>query len=415
MNWPYWIDEESGISGKFKSEPEDFVVEEIPLYLPCGDGEHLYIRIEKAGLATDQVVQQLAQNLRIKVRDIGYAGKKDRFGVTRQWLSLWNIQKSQIEKLEIPGLRVLETAFHRNKLHQGHLAGNRFEIILKHVDQGAGQKVNEIFRHLEHAGVPNYYGPQRFGRRGDNAAIGAAILQKNWNEAFHLILGRPRTFEAGNQIGLARKLFEEGNYREAHKAWPDDEFSARRMLRLLMDADGDFVKAGPQMPKNIVRFYLNAMQSFWFNASLAKRLPEMIRIWQGDLAYLHRNGAVFRVEEPAKEQSRLDRFEISPSGPIWGEKMILPQNSEKELEFDILEESGRPYDQLRVLLHNFRLRGQRRPYRVPLGNPACEQRDSALRLQFELPGGSYATSVVREILKENLPETEIMRPVFTTN
>jgi tRNA pseudouridine13 synthase len=151
------------------------------------------------------------------------------------------------------------------------------------------------------------------------------------------------------------------------------------------------------------------LQSFWFNETLTKRIFEIDVIWKGDLAYLHRNGAVFRVVDPETEQTRADNFEISPSGPLWGKKMILPENGEFKLEFSIVQQNGFEIDDLKQLFGIWRIIGGRRSDRVPLNDYSVSQTEDEMLLKFSLPSGSYATSVVREILKENLSEPEIRK------
>jgi tRNA pseudouridine13 synthase len=412
MRWPYLTDPQLSICAQFKTAPEDFQVEEVPLYTPCGSGEHLYIFIEKVNLSTDQVILQLSQHLGIRARDIGCAGKKDRVGITRQWISLPRTDKKKVESLTIPGVRILDAAYHRNKLRPGHLAGNRFQITLREAaDPYAEKTATAIFSELEQKGVPNYYGPQRFGNRGDNAVLGAAILTGNWKQLFDRLLGSPSRNDTP-QIREARNAYEAGKWSHALTKWPKQEYLPRTALRLLIEADGDFHKAGKMFPRNMSKFFLNALQSYWFNATLARRIPHLHEIWTGDLAYLHRNGAVFLVDDARKEQPRADAMEISPSGPLWGHKMILPRGKEWELETQVLEETGASPDWVQERMKVWRIRGERRSFRMPIRDIAISFTNGNLTLSFQLPPGGYATAVLRELLKEHLPEPEIVVPVF---
>ena len=407
MSWPYLTDSKLKIAAKFKASEEDFLVEEIPQYLPNGSGEHLYILLEKTGLTTDQVIHRLAQSFKIKPMNIGYAGKKDRIGRTRQWFSLLRITKNQIEDLNIPGTKILEMDFHKNKLRLGHLKGNRFIISLKDVENNSLNIVKQILEELEHDGIPNYFGPQRFGIKGDNPEIGFAIFKEDWQKAIKYILGNPKESERSVQILKARELFEEGEYKKALELWPNDQFLAKMILRCLIENEGDFVKTGKQLPNKQLRFFLNSLQSFWFNRCLAKRLLNINKIWTGDLAYLHRNGAVFRVLNEEQEQPRINNFEISPSGPVFGSKMIQPEGEELNLENGVLQEYNFQFDNLLSSFRRWNLDGERRSFRVQLKNVECFHENDCIRLSFDLDSGCYATSVVREILKENFDEPEV--------
>lgn len=407
MTWPYLTDSNLKISGRFKASDEDFIVEEIPLYLPTGSGEHLYIFLEKSGLATDQVIHKLSNALGIKAMNIGFAGKKDRVGITRQWFSLLNIKKKQLQNLQIPGTRILEMEYHKNKLRPGHLKGNRFIICMQGVEKDSLTIVQQIIQTLQCYGVPNYFGAQRFGAKGDNPAIGLAVLQDNWESVFKLILGNPTRYEKSAQILRARELFEQGEYKKALEIWPNDQYFAKTALRYLNENNGNFAKTGKQLPKNQLRFYLNSLQAFWFNHSLAKRLPKINQIWPGDLAYLHKNGAVFKVKDAKAEQPRAETFEISPSGPIWGSKMIRPEGEELNLENAVLHEHRCNIDALKTIFHHWRLEGERRSYREAIKHAEVSEKNNCLKISFDLASGSYATSVVREILKDNVEEPEV--------
>jgi len=406
MNWPYLTDSKLFISGTFKQTPEDFEVDEIPLYPPSGSGEHLYLLIEKRNLTTDQVVRKLSQQLNIPAKNIGFAGKKDRAGVTRQWISLLGADEHFLLQLNIAGLTILEMNYHRNKLRPGHLRGNRFRIRLRNVPDGAEGIVRHLLAELQERGVPNYFGPQRFGRRGDNALIGAALLKEDWQTVFDHILGFPGEDE-GPGITEARQRYHAGDFVGAARLWPQNEFFPRTALRLLHETGGDADIAGRRLPKNMLKFYANALQSLLFNNSLARRLPHVQEIWPGDLAYLHRNGAVFLVTDAEQEQPRADRFEISPSGPIWGPKMIEPEGAEAGLETAVLLEMGLSRERLFPGLKRWRIPGERRAYRVPLTGADFHREGKDLLLQFSLPPGSYATAVLRELMKDRFPEVPV--------
>jgi tRNA pseudouridine13 synthase len=142
-----------------KAQPADFHVTEIPLAAPAGSGEHLLLRLEKTGLGTPDVAQQLARAFEVPEVAIGYAGMKDKHAVTEQWFSVHT--PCAVESLPpLPGVRVLEAARHQRKLRRGELAGNRFRIRLRDVSHSDwAERLTEVGE----VGVPNYFGPQRFG------------------------------------------------------------------------------------------------------------------------------------------------------------------------------------------------------------------------------------------------------------
>lgn len=180
-----------GVGGAIKRYDEDFIVEEIPLYPANGKGTHTYFVIEKRGLTTLAAIRQIARSLGRNPRDIGYAGLKDAHGITQQRLSLEHVDPAVIESLELGRIRVLSVTRHGNKIKLGHLTGNRFTIKVRDTVESPLGPAEPIMDVLLSRGVPNYFGPQRFGARGDNALIGRAVLLDNYDDAIALILGRP--------------------------------------------------------------------------------------------------------------------------------------------------------------------------------------------------------------------------------
>ncbi len=163
---PYLTRDFQGIGGRLKTSPEDFVVEEIPAYLPSGNGEHLYLKFRKRGLDTKVAIHRLADALGADVREAGWAGLKDRHAETTQWASFARVPEDRVTGVDLEGIEVLETSRHGNKLRTGHLRANRFDILVR----GASDVVQAraTLAVLEGRGCPNYYGDQRFGR--DNLA-----------------------------------------------------------------------------------------------------------------------------------------------------------------------------------------------------------------------------------------------------
>jgi tRNA pseudouridine13 synthase len=343
-DWPYATPERPPVPATIKARHEDFVVDEVPAYEPCGEGDHTYIRIEKRGLTTRRAIREVARALGVKPRNVGVAGMKDARGVCRQWISVEHREPERAERLELQRIRVVEVARHRNKLRTGHLEGNRFAIRLRDADATRVEEVREMLDELAASGAPNYYGPQRFGARGDNWEVGLALLRGDSELA------------AG---------------------------SDRRMLGL----------------------YVSAFQSYLFNQVVAARVDRLSELVTGDLAWKHENGAVFRVEDVAAEQPRADRFEISPTGPMFGHKMTRPSGRAAEFEEGLLEREGLSAEEL-PRSGPLRCIGGRRPLRLKAeevsARAGSDEHGRYLELRFFLPAGGYATTLLREICKDQL-------------
>lgn len=264
-----------GSGGVIRTTPEDFMVEELPLYLPEGGGSHAYAFVEKRELTTrDLVLTLIRQGL--KENEIGVAGLKDKHAVTKQWLSVPNRRADALEALaELPGVQVLGRSRHRNKLGIGHLRGNRFTIRVRGGDPARAEAVLDV---LQAQGVPNYFGPQRFGRFGTNALDGLKLIR------------------------------------------------------------GEHVAGGHRLK----RFFLSALQSLLFNHMLATRLQRGLfgGVVTGDWAKKRDTGGVFMVEDAPAETPRARSGDISATLPLYGKKVRVSSLEAGVLEHETLAYFG---------------------------------------------------------------------------
>lgn len=339
---PYLTAQFPGVGGHIRETPEDFRVEERPLYLPCGEGEHLYLRVTKRGLSTPDLVLRLSSTLGIKARCIGVAGLKDARAVTTQLVSVQGATPERIAQLQL-GEQVLSVevlGWHRNRLRTGHHAGNRFHLILREVQPAAEDVVPLILEQLVRRGVPNYFGPQRQGRRGLNYQLGAMLLTD----------------------------------------------PARRA----------------KMSRSKRLWHLHAYQSFLLNQIVARRIDRLDQVLVGDWAMKVSNGACFPVEDAMVEQARAERFEISPTGPLFGSRAPWATGEPGEIERAVVAEAGATPESLCRAAADCGFRGERRALRIQLADLDWSLKDHVLNLAFSLPPGAYATSVLRELMK--LPE-----------
>jgi tRNA pseudouridine13 synthase len=399
---PFLTPEYPGIGGRIKAEPEDFIVEEIPLYEPSGQGQHVYARIEKRGLSTYQVMQAMAHRLHVPPGAIGYAGLKDARALTRQTLSIDGVEPEQAAGLELPGVRILWVKRHRNKLKMGHLAGNRFTIRVRDVEPEALPQARAVLDILSQRGVPNYFGPQRFGVRANGHRLGLALLRGDDERFAHEYLGRPQDDDRP-QVRAARAAFEAGDYPATLAQWPSSLAAERRVLAAIVRREGDLRQASRALDKKLRRLFVSAYQAYLFNRLLSQRMPAIDHLLEGDVAFIHASGAAFVVQDAAAEQPRADRLEISPSGPMFGPKTLLADGEPGQREREVLAEAGLSPAEFR--LPGLKFKGARRPYRIPLSEVALSW-DDGLKIGFRLPPGSYATEVLREMMKADVAEDD---------
>ncbi len=337
--------------GRIKAAPEDFVVEEIPVYEPSGAGDHLFVFFEKKNLTTDQAVKELARALGVDRREIGVAGMKDKVGITRQWISLPAFGpnkdiESRVSALAIDGVAVLEAKRHGNKLKTGHLRANRFTITIRDVDDV--QAVRAAFDRIAKEGVPNAFGAQRFGRFGDTHEQARAWL-----------------------TGKARA--------------PSD----------------------PRMR----RFHFSALQSKIFNEVLDARVadgtwtvPQLGDVLEKDV---DGRGGLFVCTDVQLDRERASRGEVCPTGPMVGDRMKRPEGEVGALEDRIAAPFLEGVDLVRARALG---EGTRRKLRLRADTLTITQvmeskreghaeQASDLTVCFVLPKGAYATTVLANVFE----------------
>jgi tRNA pseudouridine13 synthase len=329
-----------GVGGRIKTLPEDFEVEEIPAYQPCGQGDHLYLWIEKRGMGAEYFVRQIARRLDIPLAEIGTAGLKDRHALTRQMVSVPGSAEPHLNKLDGDGIRLLNVSRHGNKLKSGHLHGNRFRILLRDVSADAAERLPNLVDRLRRLGWANYYGPQRFGRDGETVKLGLALLAP----------------AEGSEPPRVRNPF----------------------LRKLA---------------------LSAAQSAVFNHYLGSRVKDgLLRtVLAGDVMAKWPFGGMFVAEDVAREQARLDARETVPAGPIFGRKTFPASGEAFAREAAALAVSGITPPALRKF--GKLLSGTRRHNLIYADDLAAAVLPEGVQLTFTLPAGSYATILLQEFTK----------------
>ncbi|MFN0011113.1 MAG: tRNA pseudouridine(13) synthase TruD [Phycisphaerales bacterium] len=405
-----------GIGGALKQRPEDFLVEEIPAYDPCGSGEHIYLMVQKTNMPTLQMVQLVARHFNVKTSAVGYAGLKDKHAITRQVVSIHTPGKTAADfrELQHPKVVVLWADQHNNKLRRGHLKGNRFSIRVRRVPPTGVLAAKRVLERLEKVGVPNRFGEQRFGHALNNHLVGRAMLVGDWAGAVCEILlpeGDDRP-----EHKAQREAVRAGRYKDAIMMLPDAASTERDLLRGLIGGASDERLIRTMLPQ-ARQFFVSSFQSAVFNAILDRRLldaqggraPGIDALRQGDYAFKHENGSMFAVDDTVMADpgtpARLAGLGISPTGAMWGPEVPRCTGESGEIEAQCLANAGvRPED---LIAFNARspdqVRGERRPLRVPVKDIQYEGGSDEfghyVRCAFELPPGAFATVVMREIMK----------------
>jgi tRNA pseudouridine13 synthase len=339
-----------GIGGRIKQAPEDFEVEEIPAYEASGSGSFLYLWLEKRDMGAEFFIRRLARRLDLPPAEVGTAGLKDRHAVTRQWVSVPDRAAERLNQLEGEGIRLLDVRRHGNKLKPGHLHGNRFRILVRDPDAAAGERLGPLLDQLRRDGLPNFYGPQRFGRGGETARLGLGLLR-------------------------------------GQAASPDS--SGRK----------------PNLRSPFLRkFALSAAQSALFNHYLGRRLADGLlrRVLEGDVLAKWPCGGLFVAADLPREQERLERRETVPAGPMFGRKTFPAAGPAAAREGAALADFG--LTPLAFAGFGKLLQGTRRHNLIYVDNLMATGEADGVRLSFTLPAGCYATVLLREIMKSAAAE-----------
>lgn len=330
-HWSYAYGEPQS-QGRLKALPEDFVVTEKLGYELSGEGENLYLLIEKTGLNTHQVLEHLAKVFNKRLRDVGYAGLKDKLAITRQWFSIqMNVKQApDLSSVETEQIKLIETIRHGRKLKVGALKSNHFAIRLKNVTDI--KAVETKLSHIATFGVPNYFGEQRFGFKGNNL---------NW---------------------------------------------ANRM------ADGETIR-----DRKIKGFALSACRSYLFNEVLSERLAghESVPLLDGEVFELAGSNSYFQQEMTEEIRQRIAEQDIYISGPLFGKGEMISVGDVASIENAIAAR----HNNWITLLQDNGLKQERRALWLFPKMVKTEIENNDLCVSFEIPSGTFATSVIRECIK----------------
>ncbi|NJE55105.1 tRNA pseudouridine(13) synthase TruD [Thermococcus sp. 21S9] len=403
------LSEKPGIGGRIKALPEDFVVIEEPLPQIFGGMKHAIFLLKKRNWDTMAVIKEIAKRAGISHRDIGFAGTKDRHAVTYQYISVPAEAKEKVESVQIRDVELRFVSYGRF-IKLGYLLGNRFRIIVRDVGEDAFERAREIIRELRgKGGFPNYFGYQRFGeRRVVNHLIGKLLLQGEFEEAARLFLGYADGSMEGDE---ARKNFwETGDVDRALEEFPRF-LRYERTLLYTYKKTGSWRKAFLSLPLPIMRIFIHSYQSYLFNLYLSRRIEELplSEPLVGDIVVQVKGGIPYRDRTYRVTETNLDfvrekvkKGEAMVSGPLFGFAMRRARGLPGKLEGEILEEEGITLETFKKLPKPMAEPGGRRELLIrPVGMTYGYVPGTGMCFRFFLPKGVYATSVLREIMKDH--------------
>ncbi|WP_298734552.1 tRNA pseudouridine(13) synthase TruD [uncultured Psychrobacter sp.] len=351
----------------YKAKPEDFVVNERLEVDFTGEGEHLWLHIKKSGINTAYLAKLLSEWADIPLRDVGYSGLKDRQALTTQWFSLRLPKKQKpdsdfapVDIKEHETVKIIAEHWHNKKLNRGTHNANQFVITLRDIefakDQTLGDKssVEQHLQTISKTGVPNYFGPQRFGFGGNNIP-----------EALNLFARPLKSTSSAKKKNKRKSAVREQNSME-----------------------------------------LSAARSLIFNQILAARVQD--GSWNtglnGEVFNLNGSGSIFASEHMDETlQARVASGDIHPTAVMWGAGNDKVAGDAAELENTVVQQDAL-LAALATGLEQREVKAQRRALRLPVEDLSWRWADKqdgeqTLVLSFTLTTGSFATSVLASVVE----------------
>ncbi len=347
----------SAINCHFNKSANDFVVREVPLYEWSGEGEHLVLEVRKKDLTTWDMLNILSKHIGIKSREFGYAGLKDKDGMTTQFISMPKKLESKVDSFEHPQIKILSKHQHRNKIKIGHLKGNNFFIRLKKVNTVDAQKLKEAFKKIEDMGFANYFGYQRFGRTGDN-----------FKEAKLVLSGQKR--ERNKKI---KKLLISSYQSHLFNLWLSKRIEISKMFESFSTKELNIT----------YNFPLETIKQIKEQKHFFKLLP-------GDLMNHYPHGRLFLCEDLGRESERFYERDITVTGILCGKRAKCSTGIAGNFEKDITKEAEEFISQMN---------GARRYAWVWAKDMKMKYipEEAHIEMEFFLPKGSYATVLLEEL------------------
>ncbi|RBQ24163.1 putative tRNA pseudouridine synthase D [Candidatus Methanobinarius endosymbioticus] len=427
LNAETYITTDKGIGGTIRNRYEDFYVEEIPVpeLLPDGEGPNVWIWIEKLGRTTLDVLMDISRDLHITRKRMGFAGMKDKKAITCQWICISNMDsEDQLEEVKnldgtIHNTEFLKIVRGRKKLRMGQLVGNKFKILIKdlennHIEQSA-EIANNILNKLEKTGVPNYFGWQRFGKpRSNTHIVGKALVLNDLAEAVRLYIGDPYDIES-EEVKLARQAYDDGSIEKSLELMPTGLRYERIMLKeLLKDQkkrnlsfkdldDKSYIKALFALPKPLQRMFVHAYQSYLFNKAVSNRIAMGIdKYVEGDIV-IDNEEHLLHDKSQEELQDMITNFKANPTSPLYGTKIPFAEHEVGNMEKKILKDENLKKEDFKCpKTPKLGSHGLRRSVRFQIWDASATPTDHGVLTEFSINKGSYATAVLREVMKNEV-------------
>lgn len=420
----YYQNSRGFIDGKIKIRSEDFEVKEVSNfeYERYGRGkeeeyDYLVAKVIAKNWDTNDLVREISNNLGISKKRLGFAGTKDKKAVTKQLFTFYNVKKSELDQLNIKGVKFEEYGLSNDEINIGDLVGNKFRIKIREVSNPKRARVIDDI--LSKNGMINYFGPQRFGKvRPISHLVGEQIVREHYEEAIKIYITKSFSKENKKITSYRRNLNKNWGSKEAYKnaieVFPNYLRYERSMLHHLYENKKDSVGALRRLPQNLLRLFIHAYQSFLFNKSINYRLEKGYNLKKamiGDVVCytdldtgIPNRHITERVDEKNKEkiQEMIDQRKAYITGPLFGKKTKMALGEMGKIEEEILEKENLELLDFEIKeIPEISSTGLRREMVIFPKFDSVKEKNNSIVIEFFLPKGTYATCVTREFRGED--------------
>ncbi|MEM2995081.1 MAG: tRNA pseudouridine(13) synthase TruD [Candidatus Bathyarchaeia archaeon] len=434
-----------GIGGVIRQFADDFVVEEIlvdgskaeinPVETECRvlrsasvENRFLLCVLVKRNWDIFLALRAVAERLGLNPEKIDVAGIKDAKALTAQHITIEGATVETVKKVNVKDIEIRPLGYCRERLSPYYLFGNSFQITIRaisHSKSAIKKRITRTVRELETlGGMPNFFGHQRFGlTRPITHLVGKALVQGNLKKAVMLFLAKPSPHENPKSRQARRQLWKTQNFKQALKNFPKQLRYERLMLKHLTQKPEDFAGAFKKLPDKLQRLFPQAYQSYLFNKFLSKRLANGIplnRVEVGDyVVNVQRNGLpmpsmrrIVQTETLKEINEAIKAGKTRLALPLIGFRQKPSQGVQGEIEKQILAEEGITPENFKIpFMPEISSKGELRTALAPIGNfqlkevsdDEANSNKNKAKISFTLHRGSYATVLLREIIKPRNP------------
>ncbi len=431
-----------GIGGNIRRNAQDFVVEEVlidgskalvdssgmhschaVLHASAREDRYLLAVLVKQNWSTLSAMQAIANRLDVTLDRIQAGGMKDARATTAQHLTIEGVSPVALQKIHVKDLSVHSIGYVRNSLSSYYLLGNSFRIIIRNTGKHRAiveKRVNRILEELRNiGGIPNFFGHQRFGTvRPITHLVGKMLIQGEFKKAIMIFLAKASSYEHPDSRSARKTLLETGDFERALKDFPQQLRYERLILRHLISHPSDFLGALCRLPTKLQELFPQAYQSFLYNLFLSRRIKKGLPLNSVELGdyvvRVERSGLSFpkiwkkvTLAEFSEIKRQVKAGKLRLALPLPGHAQALSGGLQENIEQSVLDEEGMSLARFKKpVVQTMSARGGLRAALAPLSEFSFDaSRDSPengvseLPVSFFMPRGSYATSLLRELMK----------------